>query len=173
MVRNNLGSERNVIFLKTANEIIKTIKLKGMAEYLDYCFSSFLLLGTITALWNNSFFIRMTEVNGWDYIILSFESLLIGLFFGIQAPHCATKKAGIGGVLGFVGFGCSVCNKILLLLFGSSFLLSYFEPVRHYAGALGLLLFSYALIQRWLLRLAVLDENRLQKETDPDSEVVL
>jgi len=115
----------------------------------------------------------MTEVNGWDYIILSFESLLIGLFFGIQAPHCATKKAGIGGVLGFVGFGCSVCNKILLLLFGSSFLLSYFEPVRHYAGALGLLLFSYALIQRWLLRLAVLDENRLQKETDPDSEVVL
>jgi len=34
-------------------------------------------------------------------------------------------------------------------------------------------LFSYALIQRWLLRLAVLNENRLQKETDPDSEVVL
>ncbi|MEE3162813.1 MAG: hypothetical protein VX274_05615, partial [SAR324 cluster bacterium] len=59
------------------------------------------------------------------------------------------------------------------LLFGSSFLLSYFEPVRHYAGALGLLLFSYALIQRWLLRLAVLNENCLQKETDPDSEVVL
>ena len=115
----------------------------------------------------------MTEVNGWDYIILSFESLLISLFFSIQAPHCATKKAGIGGVLGFVGFGCSDCNKILLLFFGSSFLLSYLEPVRHYAGALGLLLFSYALIRRWLLRLAVLDENRLQKETDPDSEVVL
>jgi hypothetical protein len=66
---------------------------------------------------------------------------------------------GIGGVLGFVGFGWSVCNTILLLLFGSSFLLSYFEPARHYAGALGLLLFSYALIQRWLLRLAALDET--------------
>jgi len=52
-------------------------------------------------------------------------------------------------------------------------LLSYFEPVRHYAGALGLLLFSYALIQRWLLRLAVLDKNRLHKEPDPDSEAVL
>ena len=138
-----------------------------MAEYLDYSFCSFFAIGS------NSFFIRMTVVNGWDYIILSFESLLIGLFFGMRAPHCATKKAGIGGVLGFVGFGCSVCNKILLLLFGSSFLLSYFEPVRHYVGALGLLLFSYALIQRWLLRIAVLNENRLQKETDPDSEVVL
>ena len=154
-------------------KLLKQLSLKEWLSTLIIASAAFLLLGTITALWNNSFFIRMTEVNGWDYIILSFESLLIGLFFGIQAPHCATKKAGIGGILGFVGFGCSVCNKILLLLFGSSFLLSYFEPVRHYAGALGLLLFSYALIQRWLLRLAVLNENRLQKEKDPETDVVL
>jgi len=154
-------------------KLLKQLSLKEWLSTLIFASAVFLLLGTITALWNNSFFTRMTEVSVWDYIILSFESLLIGLFFGIQAPHCATKKAGIGGVLGFVGFGCSVCNKILLLLFGSSFLLSYFEPVRHYAGALGLLLFSYALIQRWLSRLAVLNENSLQKETDPDSEVVL
>jgi len=154
-------------------KLLKQLSLKEWLSTLIIASAAFLLLGTITALWNNSFFIRMTELNGWDYIILSFESILIGLFFGIQAPHCATKKAGIGGVLGFVGFGCSVCNKILLLMFGSSFWLSYFEPVRHYAGALGLLLFSYAIIQRWLLRLAVLDENRLQKETDPDTEVVL
>ena len=148
-------------------KLLKQLSLKEWLSTLIITSATFLLLGTITALLNNSFFIRMTEVNGWDYIILSFESLLIVLFFGIRAPHCATKKAGIGGVLGFVGFGCPVCNKILLLLFGSSFLLSYFEPVRHYAGALGLLLFSYALIQRWLLRLAVLDENRLQKEKGP------
>ena len=154
-------------------KLLKQLSLKEWLSTLIIASAAFLLLGTITALWNNSFFIRMTEVNGWDYIILSFESLLIGLFFGIQAPHCATKKAGIGGILGFVGFGCSVCNKILLLLFGSSFLLSYFEPVRHYAGVLGLLLFSYDIIQRGLLRLAVLDENRIQKETDPDTEVVL
>ena len=144
-------------------KLLKQLSLKEWLSTLIIASAAFLLLGTITAIWNNSFFIRMTEVNGWDYIILSFESLLIGLFFGIQAPHCATKKAGIGGVLGFVGFGCPVCNKILLLLFGSSFLLSYIEPVRHYAGALGILLFSYALIQRWLLRLALLNENRLQK----------
>jgi hypothetical protein len=154
-------------------KFLKQLSLKEWLSTLIIASAAFLLLGTITAIWNNSFFIRMTEVNGWDYIILSFESLLIGLFFGIQASHCATKKAGIGGVFGFIGFGCSVCNKILLLLFGSSFLLSYFEPVRHYVGALGLLLFSYALIHRWLSRLTVLNENRLQKETDPDSELVL
>ena len=144
-------------------KFLKQISLNELLSTLIIASVAFLLLGTITALWNNSFFIRMTEVNGWDYIILSFESLLIGLFFGIQAPHCATKKAGIGGVLGFFGFGCSVCNKILLMLFGSSFLLSYFEPIRHYVGTLGLLLFSYAFIRRWLSRLADLNENCLQK----------
>jgi len=154
-------------------KLLKQLSLKEWLSTLIIASAAFLLLGTITALWSNPFFMRMTEVNGWDYIILSFESLLIGLFFGIQAPHCATKKAGIGGVLEFVGFGCSDCNKILLLLFGSSFLLSYFEPIRHYAGVLGLLLFSYALIQRWLSRQAILNDNSLQKETDPDSEVVL
>ena len=154
-------------------KLLKQLSLKEWLSTLIIALAAFLLLGTITALWDNYFFFRMTEVNGWDYIILSFESLLIGLFFGIRAPHCATKKAGIGGVLGFIGFGCPVCNKILILLFGSSFLLSYFELVRYYAGALGLLLFSNALFQRWLSRLAVLDENRLQKETCPDLDVVL
>ena len=145
-------------------KLLKQLSLKEWLSTLIIASAAFLLLGTITALWNNSFFIRMTEVSGWDYIILSFESLLIGLFFGIQAPHCATKKAGIGGVLGFFGFSCSVCNKILLLLFGSSFLLSYFEPVRHYVGALGILLFFSGLFQRWLMQLVVLDKNRLQKD---------
>ena len=140
-------------------KFLKQISLNEWLRTLIIASAAFLLLGAMTALWSNPFFMRMTEVSDWDYIILSFESLLIGLFFGIQAPHCATKKAGIGGVLGFVGFGCSVCNKILLLLFGSSFLLSYFEPVRHYVGALGLLLFSYTLIQKWFLRPVVLEKT--------------
>jgi len=153
-------------------KFLKQINLNELLRTLIIASAAFLLLGTITALWNNSFFIRMTEVSGWDYIILSFVSLLIGLFFGIRAPHCATKKAGIGGVLGFVGFGCSICNKILLLLFGSSFLLSYFEPVRHYVGGLGILLFFSGLFQRWLMQLVVLDKNRLQKDGDANSEAV-
>ena len=79
-------------------KFLKQLSLKEWLSTLIIASAAFLLLGTITALWNTSFFIRMTEVNGWDYIILSFESLLIGLVFGIRAPHCATKKAGIGGV---------------------------------------------------------------------------
>ena len=145
-------------------KFLKQISLNEWLSTLIIASAAFLLLGAMTALWSNPFFMRMTEVSGWDYIILSFESLMIGLFFGIRAPHCATKKAGIGGVLGFVGFGCSICNKILLLLFGSSFLLSYFEPVWHYVGSLGILLFFSGLFQRWLMQLVVLDKNRLQKD---------
>ena len=58
--------------------------------------------------------------------------------------------------MGFFGFGCSVCNKFLLLLFSSTFILTYFEHVRHYVGVLGILLFSYALLQKLLLQHAVL-----------------
>jgi hypothetical protein len=95
----------------------------------------------------------MTPVTGLDYLILSLESMLIGLFFGIPTPRCASKKAGIGGVFGFLGFGCLICNKLLLLLFGSSFLLTYFEPIRYYVGAVGILIFTFALYQKITLPL--------------------
>ena len=121
----------------------------------------------MTALWSNPYFIRMTEENVWDYLILSVEALLIGLFFGIRAPRCATKKAGIGGILGFFGFGSSACNKFLLLLFSSTFILTYFEPVRHHVGVLGILLFSHALLQKLLLRHAVLSEKSFNGERLP------
>jgi hypothetical protein len=71
------------------------------------------MMGTMTALWHNPYFAGMTPVTGWDYLILSLESMLISLFFGIPSPYCASKKAGIGGFFGFLGFGCSICNKLL------------------------------------------------------------
>ena len=112
----------------------------------------------------------MTEDNVCGYLILSVEAQLIGLFFGIRAPRCATKKAGIGGILGFFGFGCTVSNKFLLLLFSSTFILTYFEPVRHYVGVLGTLLLSQALLQKLLLRHAVLSEKSFNEEVDTRSK---
>ena len=112
----------------------------------------------------------MIEEHVWDYLILSVEALLIGLFFGIRALCCVTKKAGIGGILSFFGFGCSVYNKFLLLLLSSTFILTYFEPVRHYVGVLSILLFSHAHLQKLLLRHAVLSEKSLNGEVAADSK---
>ena len=50
---------------------------------LSITVATFLLFDTVTALWSNPFFIRMTEVSDLDYVILGFETILIGLFFGI------------------------------------------------------------------------------------------
>ena len=129
---------------------------------LSITVATFLLFDTVTALWSNPFFIRMTEVSDLDYVIISFETILIGLFFGIRAPKCAVKKTGFGGIFGFLGFGCSLCNKLLLLLFGSSFLLTYFEPIRYYVGVTGILIFSFALFQK--LSLPVLDHAEIKTD---------
>ena len=129
---------------------------------LSITVATFLLFGTVTALWSNPFFIRMTEVSDLDYVILCFETILIGLFFGIRAQKCAVKKTGFGGIFGFLGFGCSLCNKLLLLLFGSSFLLTYFEPIRYYVGVTGILIFSFALFQK--LSLPVLDHAEIKTD---------
>ncbi len=86
-------------------KILQQISIREKLSSLIIASSAFLLMGTMTALWSNPYFIRMTEENVWDYLILSVEALLIGLFFGIREPRCATKKAGIGGILGFFGFG--------------------------------------------------------------------
>ncbi len=69
----------------------------------------------------------------------------------IRRPFCSTKTAGVGGVLGFIGVACPVCNKVLLLLFGGDLLLTYFEPVRVYVAAVGVLAVAAAVAHEWML----------------------
>ncbi len=105
----------------------------------------FSLLGTTAALWPNPLFIRMTPTSGFEISLLVVQSALLGLYFGIRRKSCAIKTAGAGGVLGFLGVACPVCNKVLLFVFGSGLLLAYFEPIRLYVGLAGVLLTLYAL----------------------------
>ena len=104
-----------------------------------------MLLGTIAALWPNPLFVRMTPTSGFELIVLVGQAILAGLYFGIQRKRPGHAVAGTGNVLAFLGIGCPVCNKLLLLAFGSALLLEYFEPVRLYIGLAGLGLIGYAL----------------------------
>lgn len=117
-----------------------------------YTAAIFVVLGTLTALWQNPFFIRMTPVGPWDYVILGLEAPLLGLYLGVRVAACGIKRATLGGVLGFLGFGCSICNKLLMLIFGAGFLLTYFEPVRYPIGALGVAVIGFALYKKLSLR---------------------
>lgn len=109
----------------------------------------FVLLGTVAALWDNPLFVRMTPVGGWEVALLAVLALLSGVYVAIRRPFCSDKTIGIGGVLGFLGVACPVCNKILLLAFGSELLLTYFEPVRIYVAALGVVMAAVAVAYEW------------------------
>lgn len=112
----------------------------------------FLALGTVTALWQNPWFIRMTPISKFDFVILALEALLLGFYLGVRAGSCAVKRAGLGGVLGFLGFGCSICNQLLVLVFGAGFLMSYFEPIRYPIGIAGLAVLGFALYKKLEMR---------------------
>lgn len=106
---------------------------------------SFAAIGTVTALWPNPLFARMTPVQGFEIWLLVIQSVLIGLYVAVRRPRCPVRNAGIGSVLAFLGIACPTCNKVLLLLFGSGLLLEYFEPMRIYVAVAGVILTALAL----------------------------
>ena len=121
--------------------------LMGSASALG----SFIALGSVAALWENPLFVRMTPVSGFEISALAILSLLLGVYVTIRRPFCSVKTASVGGVLGFIGVACPVCNKILLLLFGGDLLLTYFEPVRIYVAVAGVLIAAVAVAREWAL----------------------
>ena len=121
--------------------------LKGLGIAL----ASFIGLGTVAALWENPLFIRMTPVGDSEVLLLGALSVLLGVYTVIRRPFCSIKAAGAGGVLGFLGVACPVCNKILLLLFGGELLLTYYEPARIYLAAAGVLVAAVVVAREWTL----------------------
>ncbi len=111
--------------------------------------ASFLGLGTVAALWENPLFIRMVPSGNFEIGLLAALSILLGLYVAIRRPFCSVRNAGVGGVLGFIGVACPVCNTILMLIFGGELLLTYFEPVRVYVAAAGVLVAAIAVAQEW------------------------
>ncbi len=112
---------------------------------------AFLALGTVAALWENPLFIRMTPAGGWEISLLAAMSVMSGAYVAIRRPFCSVKGVSAGGILGYLGVACPVCNKILLLIFGGELLMTYYEPVRIYLAALGALLIGWMVVREWLL----------------------
>ncbi len=121
--------------------------VRRIALGLGVAAAMFAGLGTVAALWENPLFMRMTPTGGFEIILLLLLSALAGVYVGLPRTDCGTRTAGTGSVIGFLGIACPVCNKILVLLFGSALLLEYYEPVRLYLALGGVVLLAVAI---WL-----------------------
>ena len=121
------------------------IRIGHLAVAIGYAAGTFLLLGTVAALWKNPLFIRMMPPTGFEIALLLAQSVLVGAYLATPAPACSSRAAGVGNVLSFLGIACPICNKLLVLTLGPALLMQYFEPIRLYVGLIGVGLIAFAL----------------------------
>ncbi|MBI4095980.1 MAG: hypothetical protein HY438_03910 [DPANN group archaeon] len=115
--------------------------------------SIFTAFGIITVLLPNEIFIRMTPVYFYDYIFLILTSVLSGTYIGLwyytKRTQVKFSYAATGGAVGgFFSFGCAICNKILILLFGVTGVVMYFMPLQFALGTISIILLSYAVYKQ-------------------------
>jgi len=108
-----------------------------------------LLFGIPTDLLPNPWFVRMIPPTTLDYVFFILSSLLLGIYVAIYlhkrktAKSCKTTYAG--GIGSFLAFGCPICNKILVALFGATALMTYFDPYRPLLGIVSIALIGVAI----------------------------
>jgi hypothetical protein len=137
------------------NDVTTTIQYlspKRIATGAVVAVATFGILGTVSALWQNPIFIRMTPVGGFEITFLALLSFLSGVYVIIRRSLCSNNKVGVGGLLGFLGIACPICNKILVMAFGSQALLTYYEPIRIYVAAIGVVVTGWAVVYEWRRR---------------------
>ncbi len=125
-------------------------KLKYWVIGIISAVSLFFFFGIVTALIPNPWFTRMTEKTTLDYFFLIASSILLGSYISVHFyKKGLSKKCNLtalsGGVGSFLAFSCPICNKLLLLLFGTTILLTYFEPYQPFLGFLSISLLIIAL----------------------------
>lgn len=107
------------------------------------------VIGIPTEIIKNPLFARMTPVRTQDYVIWVATGLLTGLILGTFTLSTKASVAGgktvSGGFLSVLAVGCPICNKLVLMLLGTSGALTYFAPAQLYIGIASLALLGWAL----------------------------
>jgi len=113
-----------------------------LAKGLGVSVGAFTLFGVVTGLVPNPIYVRMVPRTVPDYVFLVLTSLLVGAY---AVQEWTKNRAGndglaLGSVVGgFLAFGCPICNVFLLALFGSSTLMTSFDPYRPILGVVSVL----------------------------------
>lgn len=119
--------------------------LRGLAVGITL----FAVLGTVTAVWVNPLFVRMTPVGPWEFGATVLTALLAGVTSAFWVPACRLRGSGAGGLASFLGIACPTCNKVLMFLFGGPALLGWFDPLRPWLAAAGVVMMGVATLLTW------------------------
>ena len=123
---------------------------RRLAKAIGVSIGSVALFAVVTGLLPNSLYVRMVPRTGLDYLFL----LLTGGFLGLYTYQRSPRRQGddttatVSAVVGVLAFGCPVCNAVLLALFSSSALITYFDTLRPLLGAVSVVLFGWLLYVR-------------------------
>jgi hypothetical protein len=129
---------------------------------------TYLFFGLTTAVLANPVFGRSIPPTPWSGNVLVATAILTGLLTAtyvrndgpapirLQAagvtrvtPGERTARAGmVGSLLAYLAIGCPVCNKLALILLGTTGAVNVFAPIQPYLGAIGLALLAVALVVR-------------------------
>ena len=142
-------------------EIWRALRLFGPRGWLVAAVgttAALIVIGIPAAIVDTPFFVRMIPVRMQDYAIWPASALLVGLIAGTYArgaPSDSEGKALSGGMLSFFAVGCPICNKLVVLLLGTSGALTIFAPAQLYIGlaSLGLLAWTLRLRARAVIGL--------------------
>ena len=119
-------------------------------EAIGVSVGAFALFGVVTGLIPNGLYVRMVPRTPLDYLFLVLTAGFLGVYT-LQRPgeeRDDGTKAAASTVVGFLAFGCPICNAVLLALFSSSALMTYLDPLRPLLGAVSVLLFGGLLYVR-------------------------
>lgn len=130
---------------------LRMFGIRGWLVAIAAAAGTLVIIGTVAAIFDNPYFTRMTSVRLQDYIIWAATAALVGLIAGTFAaariPGHAGKLAA-GGVFADLAVGCPVCNKVVVLLIGTSGALTFFDPLQLWIGIGSLGLLGWTLLLR-------------------------
>ena len=126
---------------------------------------TYLFFGLSTAVLANPVIGREIPPTVWSPNVLLVTAILTGLLTATYVrndgpaplpaetaevmPGPRTARAGaVGSLLAYLAIGCPVCNKIALLLLGTTGALNIYAPIQPYLGAIGIALLAIALVIR-------------------------
>jgi hypothetical protein len=143
--------------VRTSAATLAYIPLLGRRYWLSaaaWALAAVLVIGVPTDVVPNPWFNRVVPVRPLDYVVLALTSVLSGALLATYTlpSSSATPTGGrtglAAGVLGWFAIGCPVCNKLVVVLLGSSGALTYFAPIQPLLGLLAVTLSATALAVR-------------------------